>query len=76
MRRPAALAALLLLTACSPAGCGQTGSGPETVDPVAPGDTVAPVEPDVPAETPPPETPPEPEPVEDRKSTRLNSSHI
>jgi murein DD-endopeptidase MepM/ murein hydrolase activator NlpD len=61
VRRPASLAALLLLTACSPTGCDGTTPGPEKGPPPAPGDAVGPSGP--PAE-PPPETPPEPEPVD------------
>ncbi|OGN45022.1 MAG: hypothetical protein A2623_02570 [Caulobacterales bacterium RIFCSPHIGHO2_01_FULL_70_19] len=61
MRRPASLAVLLLLTACSPTGCDGTTPGPEKGQPPAPGDTVGPAEP--PSEPPAPETPPEPEPV-------------
>ena len=63
MRRPLALATLLMLTACSPTGCGQTAAD------AAPGKASDPAAPDAPpgpdAPTPPaePETPPAPEPV-------------
>lgn len=59
MRRALPLAALLLLTACSPSGCGQAPAGP----PEKTGDAPAPAPGDpVPAPTPEPETPPTPEP--------------
>lgn len=56
MRRYIALSALLLLTACSPSGCGQEPA------PAPKGETPAPTPSDPPAPTPDP-TPPEPEPV-------------
>lgn len=61
MRRPAALAALLLLTACSPSGCDGSPPPPGTDPPPEPGDIVGP---DGPSEPPAPESPPEPEPVD------------
>jgi murein DD-endopeptidase MepM/ murein hydrolase activator NlpD len=59
VKRPAALAVLLLLTACSPGGCGQTAPEPAPKTGEAP-----PPGPDVPAPTPEPEPdPPAPAPV-------------
>lgn len=60
-----ALAALLMLTACSPSGCGQTAPGePPAKKADTPGPAPdAPPGPDTPAPPAEPEAPPEPEPV-------------